>query len=246
MVSRHLFSIVHQCSGTSRANIFMTSGIQSIARTQRRLAHNPADSPDFLSIVDHPPILVKSGRRHGYGLIVLGLSLSGLLQLCLLSWSTSSYNTHYGFCPWYMASVQARVEDRNHSKIWRPIGPRAIASTSQSWSRGSQGFRLQTGVRIWALTAWSRNAYRASDTRWEQWVPGHYATRARRIWVYCTCQPRLDPEEISKAGGSRGGLTNRPSYCWGAAAWAVEEEHVHARQQARTRRILLSGCSTDG
>lgn len=39
---------------------------------QRRLAHNPADNPDFLSVVDNPPNLVKSGGRHGPGLIILG------------------------------------------------------------------------------------------------------------------------------------------------------------------------------
>ena len=39
---------------------------------QRRLTHNVADSPDFTSVVDNPPQLVKSGRKHGPGLIVLG------------------------------------------------------------------------------------------------------------------------------------------------------------------------------
>ena len=41
-------------------------------RVPCRLAHSPADDPDFLSIVDNPPVLVKSGRRHGPGLIILG------------------------------------------------------------------------------------------------------------------------------------------------------------------------------
>ena len=41
---------------------------------QCRLAHNPADSPNFTSIVDNPPQLVKSGKKHGPGLIVLGLA----------------------------------------------------------------------------------------------------------------------------------------------------------------------------
>lgn len=38
----------------------------------RRFAHNPADDASFLSIVDNPPNLVRKGRRHGPGLIVLG------------------------------------------------------------------------------------------------------------------------------------------------------------------------------
>ncbi len=39
---------------------------------QRRLAHNPADDPLFKSVVDDPPNLVRAGRRHGAGLIILG------------------------------------------------------------------------------------------------------------------------------------------------------------------------------
>jgi len=38
---------------------------------QRRYANTPADDPYFESIVDNPPILVKSGQKHGPGLIVL-------------------------------------------------------------------------------------------------------------------------------------------------------------------------------
>ena len=38
---------------------------------QQRYAHNPADNPYFESIVDNPPVLVRSGQKHGPGLIVL-------------------------------------------------------------------------------------------------------------------------------------------------------------------------------
>lgn len=45
-----------------------------------RRARQPADDPGFTSIVDNPPELVRTGRRHGPGLIILGnhspLSLS--------------------------------------------------------------------------------------------------------------------------------------------------------------------------
>ena len=41
---------------------------------QQRYAHNPADEPYFESIVDNPPVLVKSGQKHGPGLIVLSRS----------------------------------------------------------------------------------------------------------------------------------------------------------------------------
>lgn len=43
---------------------------------QRRFARVPAEEPDFVSIVDAPAQLVRQRRRHGPGLIVLGLSLT--------------------------------------------------------------------------------------------------------------------------------------------------------------------------
>ena len=41
---------------------------------QQRYAHNPADDHYFESIVDNPPVLVRSGQKHGPGLIVLSRS----------------------------------------------------------------------------------------------------------------------------------------------------------------------------
>ena len=38
----------------------------------RRRVHNAADDPNFVSVVDNPPRLVRSGRKHGSGLILLG------------------------------------------------------------------------------------------------------------------------------------------------------------------------------
>ena len=38
----------------------------------RRLVHNAADDPNFVSIVDNPQRLVRSGKKHGSGLILLG------------------------------------------------------------------------------------------------------------------------------------------------------------------------------
>ena len=42
---------------------------------QKRSVHMPADDPNFISIVDNPPTLIRSGRRHGPGLIILGVFL---------------------------------------------------------------------------------------------------------------------------------------------------------------------------
>lgn len=40
---------------------------------QRRFAHNPADNPNFESILDKPVKLVQAGKKHGPGLIILGI-----------------------------------------------------------------------------------------------------------------------------------------------------------------------------
>lgn len=40
---------------------------------QRRFAHNPADNPDFESILNKPVKLVQAGKKHGPGLIILGI-----------------------------------------------------------------------------------------------------------------------------------------------------------------------------
>jgi surfeit locus 1 family protein len=60
----------------------------------RRTAYsNPGDDPSFTSIVDNPPTLVKTGRRHGPGLIILALIpitafALGSWQVQRLGWKT--------------------------------------------------------------------------------------------------------------------------------------------------------------
>ena len=44
-----------------------------LSQSSRRPKAEPADDPNFMSIVDNPPNLVRAGRRHGPGLIVLGI-----------------------------------------------------------------------------------------------------------------------------------------------------------------------------
>ncbi|CZS98233.1 related to SURF1 protein [Rhynchosporium agropyri] len=56
-----------------RPTIFQSCpACRHISSTPRAQAQ-PADNPDFMSIVDNPPNLVRSGKRHGPGLIILAL-----------------------------------------------------------------------------------------------------------------------------------------------------------------------------
>ncbi|MCJ1260010.1 surf-like protein [Lignoscripta atroalba] len=95
-----LFPCLRPLHGPLRSNIcavsiFLSRSPNSThpARLHRRSAHTPADDPNFLSIVDNPPNLVKSGRRHGPGLIVLALIpitafALGSWQVLRLGWKT--------------------------------------------------------------------------------------------------------------------------------------------------------------
>lgn len=47
---------------------------RQMSTTSTRHREQPGDAPDFMSIVDNPPTLVRSGRRHGPGILILGQS----------------------------------------------------------------------------------------------------------------------------------------------------------------------------
>ncbi|KAF2838996.1 SURF1-domain-containing protein [Patellaria atrata CBS 101060] len=72
-------------------------------RTQRRWQHSqPADDPSFTSIIDHPAKLVRSGRRHGYGLIVL--AIIPITAFALGTWQVQRLH--------WKTDLMARFEDR--------------------------------------------------------------------------------------------------------------------------------------
>lgn len=70
---------------------------------QQRSAHNPADDPLFRSIIDNPPTPVSVSRRHGPGLIVLGISKTGFASRMLRLTDSYSINPNHSLRPWHMA-----------------------------------------------------------------------------------------------------------------------------------------------
>ncbi|ORY60512.1 SURF1 family-domain-containing protein [Pseudomassariella vexata] len=94
-----------QATNPSKSTIFRTS--QTTTRTassrsqHRTFSHirpranhpPPAEDPNFTSILDNPPQLVRAGRRHGPGLIILAIIpvtafLLGSWQVKRLGWKT--------------------------------------------------------------------------------------------------------------------------------------------------------------
>lgn len=69
--TRRLGSATAKCP-PRRQNLVLTSRRQ-LGSSAPRPSKQPADEADFISIVDNPPQLVRSGRRHGPGLILLGI-----------------------------------------------------------------------------------------------------------------------------------------------------------------------------
>ncbi|KAK1768781.1 surf-like protein [Phialemonium atrogriseum] len=66
---------------------------RTITSSPRRSVKQAADDPSFSSIVDNPPELVRSGRRHGPGLIILAIIpltafVLGSWQVQRLKWKT--------------------------------------------------------------------------------------------------------------------------------------------------------------
>lgn len=78
-------------SPRSRAANFIPR--RPFTRTTPLASKPPAEDPSFTSVLDHPPELVRTGRRHGPGLIVLAIIpvtafLLGTWQVQRLGWKT--------------------------------------------------------------------------------------------------------------------------------------------------------------
>ncbi|KAG4438599.1 hypothetical protein IFR05_005923 [Cadophora sp. M221] len=71
--ARSLKSSPSSISRNLRPAIFQSCPACRHISSTPRVEAQPADNPDFMSIVDNPPNLVRSGKRHGPGLIILAL-----------------------------------------------------------------------------------------------------------------------------------------------------------------------------
>ena len=69
-----LRSQIRQRAAKNWTRLYPCLGRTRQAPPGRRFAHSPADNRLFNSIVDNPPQLVKTGQRHGPGLVVLSRS----------------------------------------------------------------------------------------------------------------------------------------------------------------------------
>jgi surfeit locus 1 family protein len=74
-----------------------------VSHKSRRHVHNPADDPSFLSVVDNPPQIVSTNKKHTF-LGVLTLSLIPVTAFCLGTWQVQRLD--------WKTKLIAKFEDR--------------------------------------------------------------------------------------------------------------------------------------
>ncbi|EOO01692.1 putative surfeit 1 protein [Phaeoacremonium minimum UCRPA7] len=84
---------VQKCAAKARPSTNISSQRRPISNSSRLRSKQPGDDPGFQSIVDNPPELVRTGKRHGPGLIILAIIpvtafALGSWQVQRLKWKT--------------------------------------------------------------------------------------------------------------------------------------------------------------
>ncbi|TVY40567.1 Cytochrome oxidase assembly protein [Lachnellula subtilissima] len=108
-VSRSLLRQVHRNSPIKPLSkdpwsspTFKCPACRQISRSSRRFRRAPGDDPNFMSIVDNPPTLVRTGKRHGPGLIIL--ALIPITAFALGTWQVQRLD--------WKSKLMAKFEDR--------------------------------------------------------------------------------------------------------------------------------------
>ena len=236
-------------------------------RQQRRYAQTAVDDPNFTSIVDHPAKLVRTGRKHGYGIIILGInspsdvhsnpshfSTLSLPSISLYYKKTNnifppSAHPHYRLRPRHLADPAPQLENHSHHTLRGPTRTRPFNPTPTDRPQRYRRLRLPPRRRHRPFPPRPGDARRSAAARRARRLPRHHAAGARRGGED-TGQPGVDRERKTRAaepaervGGCAAGRAGDGAR---AAAGAVEAELVHARESTRSGGVLLSGCRGDG
>lgn len=132
-----------------------------VSSSSRRQYKQPADNPDFHSILDNPPELVRSGRRHGPGLIILGTTGNNINSLVFIflfkqipfysitltpsprtthKKKKNSHHTAHSLRPRHVASLPPAMEDGPAGQVRGP--PRAATAPAPASRRPGRRRRL--------------------------------------------------------------------------------------------------------
>ena len=112
-----------RCNGLASPRRLFRKSLHPKTGQGRRFAHYPVEAPEFVSIVDNPPTLVKVGRRHGPGLLILGkaikasqathpMTIDQRLQTALIPITAFALGTWQVLRLGWKTELIARFEDR--------------------------------------------------------------------------------------------------------------------------------------
>ncbi|PGH26710.1 hypothetical protein AJ80_01656 [Polytolypa hystricis UAMH7299] len=102
LTSRRLVPRTSSSSPLNADSICLRCRRQQQHQQQVRFQHAPADDPKWISVVDNPAILVRTGRKHGPGLIIL--ALIPITAFALGTWQVQRLD--------WKAKLLAKFEDR--------------------------------------------------------------------------------------------------------------------------------------